>query len=296
MSILKVFCSGRPSSSCRPGFFSLMIAVLSVLAFTGSVGLYGQGNLLLTPRRVVFEGNKRSFDLSLANTGRDTATYAISIVQIRMTDEGGFEQIEKPDPGQNFADRFIRYFPRQVTLGPNESQMVKIQVQRSGDLVPGEYRSHFYFRAVPKVTPLGENEFAGTDTSAISVQITPVFGITIPVIIRIGESDMKVSLSNLGLSFRNDTVPVFRFTFNRTGNMSVYGDISVDHISAGGKITRVAIANGVAVYTPNTIRNFQLNLNRLPGVDYSAGTLRVIYSAPSDVRPLRYAEAELTLR
>ena len=74
-------------------------------------------------------------------------------------------------------------------------------------------------------------------------------------------------------------------TFNRTGNMSVYGDITVDYISTQGKITRVGIANGVAVYTPNTIRRFQFNLNKLPGVDYKSGTLRVIYSAPSMLSP-----------
>ena len=77
--------------------------------------------------------------------------------------------------------------------------------------------------------------------------------------------------------------------------MSVYGDITVDHISPQGKITRVGVANGVAVYTPNTIRRIQFNLKKIPGVDFSSGNLRVIYSASSDVKPVRYAEAELTL-
>ena len=295
MYILKAFCSGRPLSTCRPGFISLLIAGLTTFIFAGGNDVAAQGNLLLTPRRVVFEGNKRTFDLSLANTGQDTAIYAISLVNIRMTDEGGFEQIEDPDPGQKFADRFLRYFPRQVTLGPGESQMVRIQLQRSSDLTDGEYRSHFYFRAVPKATPLGESDDTGADTNAISVQITPIFGITIPVIVRIGDTDTKVSLSDLKLSFENDTIPVFRFTFNRSGNMSVYGDITIDHISPGGKVTRVGIANGVAVYTPNTIRHFRLNLNPVQGGDYRSGTLRVIYSASSDVKPLRFAEAELAI-
>ncbi len=109
-------------------------------------------------------------------------------------------------------------------------------------------------------------------------------------------SNTKVTLSDLNLSIVNDTIPLFKFTFNRSGNMSVYGDIAIDHISTSGKITRVGIANGVAVYTPNTIRRFQLNLNRIPGVDFRSGTLRVIYSATSDVKPLRYAEAEVQLR
>ncbi len=78
--------------------------------------------------------------------------------------------------------------------------------------------------------------------------------------------------------------------------MSVYGDIAVDHISPQGKITRVAIANGVAVYTPNTIRRFQLNLSNVPGIDYTSGKLKITYSASSDVKPVKYAEAELLLK
>jgi P pilus assembly chaperone PapD len=84
-----------------------------------------QGDLLITPRRVVFEGSKRSMDLNLANIGKDTATYAISL----MKEDGGFETITDPDPGQRFADRFIRFFPRSVTLGPNEAQAVKIKLK-----------------------------------------------------------------------------------------------------------------------------------------------------------------------
>ena len=268
-------------------------ALLSILAFLSS-NANAQGNLLITPRRIVFEGTKKTLDLNLANTGQDSATYAISIVQIRMKDEGGFETITEPDPGQQFADRNIRFYPRSVTLGPNEAQVVKVQVIKQNELAAGEYRSHFYFRAVPRTKPLGEEEVA-KDSSAISVQLTPIFGITIPVIVRVGENDSKVTLSDIKFQIVNDTIPSISFTFNRTGKMSVFGDISVDYVSTNGKITRVGVANGIAVYTPNSIRRFQFNLNKVPGIDFKSGTLRIIYSAPSDVKPAKYAETELLL-
>jgi P pilus assembly chaperone PapD len=274
---------------------SLFLAILTGSAFFFDNETSAQGNLLITPRRLVFEGSKRSIDLSLANTGVDTATYAISLVQIRMTDEGGFESITEPDPGQLFADKYIRFFPRSVTLSPNETQVVKVQVTKASELKDGEYRSHFYFRAVPKPNALGEADKA-KDTTTISIKLTPVFGITIPVIIRVGASTTKVALSDLAFSMVNDTIPRLKLVFNRTGNMSVYGDVTVDHISTKGITTRVGIANGVAVYTPNAIRKFQLNLNKVSGVDYKSGTLRILFSAPSDVKPMRYAEAELPLK
>ncbi len=281
MSLKKLF---NRSSLFTIGF------LLPVLSF---IEVSGQGNLLITPKRLVFEGNKRSFDLNLANIGKDSAIYAISIVQMRMKEDGNVEEITQPDPGQRFADRYIRYFPRTVNLGPGESQVVKVQMVRVNELQPGEYRSHFYFRAVPKPVPAGEKE--KTDTTAISIKLTPIFGIAIPVIIRVGESDMKVSLTNLSLEDKGDQGIFLKMSINRTGNMSVYGDFAVDYIYPDGKSVRVGLANGVAVYTPNPRRFFQIPLNRIVGIDYRSGRLKVTYSAPSDLKPERFAEAELQL-
>jgi P pilus assembly chaperone PapD len=276
-------------------FFLLSAAGLILFQVFFPFNTSAQGNLLITPKRAVFEGNKKSMDLNLANVGEDTATYAISLVQIRMTEEGGFETITEPDEGQLFASPYLRFFPRSVTLGPNEAQTVKVQLVKAGGLAPGEYRSHVYFRAVPEEKPLGEEEVTQQDPASISVKLVPIFGITIPVIIRVGKPDVSVTLSDLVLSFENDTIPKLKFTFNRAGNYSVYGDITVDHISPGGTVTRVGIANGIAVYTPNTKRNFEFSLFTDKGVDYSAGSLLVTYSAPSDVKPEKYAGAELML-
>jgi hypothetical protein len=276
-------------------FRVISIVSLIVFSFMFLCNVAGQGNLLVTPRRVVFDGTKRSIDLSLANIGKDTAIYAISLVQIRMKEDGGFETINAPDQGQNFADKNIRFYPRSVTLPPNQAQVVKVQIVNTNQLAPGEYRSHFYFRAVPKAKPLGEME-AERDTSSISVRLTPVFGITIPALIRIGVSNAKVSLSDLKFETAVDGTANLRLTFNRTGNFSVYGDLNVNYVSPSGTLTRVGSANGVAVYTPNTIRHFQLNLNKMEGVDFSSGKLLVDYSAPSDLKPVKYAEAELALR
>lgn len=274
-----------------------IFSLVGLIAFTFvfPFNIDAQGSLMLTPRRVVFDGTKRSIDLNLANIGQDTATYAISLVQIRMTEDGGFVTITTPDQGQNFADKNLRFFPRSVTLPPNEAQVVKVQLIRANQLAPGEYRSHFYFRAVPKIRPLGEEETV-RDTTTISVRLTPVFGITIPAIIRVGEPDTKVILSDLALDIAEDATPNLRLKFNRTGNFSVYGDLAVDHVSPQGTVMRVGAVNGIAVYTPNSVRSFQFNLSKVPGVDFRSGKLLVVFSASSDVKPAKQAEAELLLR
>jgi P pilus assembly chaperone PapD len=112
-----------------------------------------QGDLLITPSRVVFEGSKQKEEVNLVNTGKDTATYSISFVQYNMKEDGSFVLIEKPDSGQMFAEPFLRIFPRQVTLAPGEPQVIIVQFRRKPDMADGEYRSHLYFRS-EKITCL----------------------------------------------------------------------------------------------------------------------------------------------
>jgi P pilus assembly chaperone PapD len=271
----------------------------SGLAFFGALMLVciqtkAQGDLLLYPKRIVFEGSKRSQTLNLANSGKDTGRYLVSVVQVKMKEDGGFETISQPEPGQRFADKNFRFFPRNVVLAPGEAQSIKIQLVNTNELEPGEYRSHIYFRAEAEKKPLGEKE-ATNDTGAISVKVVAVFGISIPVIIRVGESTTQVTLTNASLQWSKDTVPSLKVDFNRSGNMSVYGDIAVDHISPEGKITRIGVAKGMALYTPNIVRHFNLLLDNKTGVDYHKGKLYIVYTTQPDAKSIKIAETELLL-
>ncbi len=272
------------------------VFLLALVAFSGVMlpRAQAQGNLLVTPRRVVFDGSSRVMELNLANTGRDTARYNISFIQYRMTEEGAFEEITEPDPGQFFADKHLRFFPRSVTLAPNEAQTVRMQVVGRERLDPGEYRSHVYFRAVPNQVALGEED-PNRDTTSVSVRLIPIFGITIPVIIRVGEPTTEVYISDLALEKPEEGSPQLQMTFNRSGNMSVYGDLNVTHVSAEGTETIVGVVNGIAVYTPNALRRFRLELNPPEGVSLDSGKLLITYNAQSDVKPETYASAQLEL-
>ena len=272
-------------------FKVLMVAFVAILFIPCE--LAAQGDLLITPRRVVFEGNKQSQELTLANTGQDTARYNVSFVQYRMTESGAFEQIEEADSGQFFADKYLRFFPRSVTLAPNEAQVVRMQFRRMPDMQQGEYRSHVYFRAVPKETALGEETLA--DSTAIGIRLIPIFGITIPIIIRVGELDLKVDLADISLDTKSDTIPNLAVTFTRSGDKSVYGDMTVNWVSGKGESVEVGVVRGIAVYTPNKLRRFTMQLRKPEGVDYSKGKLVVRYQAPNDLKPEVYAEREIAL-
>jgi hypothetical protein len=274
-------------------YFSAL--VLIALALVSNLTAEAQGNLLITPRRVVFEGNKQSQELTLANTGADTAKYSVSFVQYRMNDEGGFEQIETPDPGQLFADKYLRFFPRTVTLPPNGSQVIRMQYRKGTDMQNAEYRSHVYFRAVPKETLLGDEE-TSKDSTTIGVKLVPIFGISIPVIIRNGELDLQLDLTHINIDLKSDTLPILSVTLERSGNKSVYGDLSVMWVPEAGNPIEVGIVRGLAVYTPNKQRIFKMQLRNLPGVDYTKGKLSIKFQAQSDAKAEVYAEKDFPLK
>jgi len=257
---------------CRQPFLSSLM----VLVVIGTcLHVNAQGDLLITPKRIVFEGNKKADNLNLANIGKDSATYVISFDHVKMKEDGTIERITEPEPGINFADKNLRIFPRTVTLGPKEVQSVKLQVYNTQGLQPGEYRTNLYFRAITNPKPLGDAQ--PKNDSTVSIRIVPTFGISIPAIIRIGEPDVAVNISDAQFGVEQDTIPFVKFNFNRSGNMSVYGDVVVDHISPICKTNRVGVVNGVAVNTPNAKRIFKVRLDRRAGADLGTGRLKVSY-------------------
>ena len=271
-----------------------LLLLLIILLITG-IQSKAQGDLLVTPTRVVFEGNKQKEALYLVNTGKDTATYSISFLQYNMKEDGSFMIIEKPDSGQLFANPYLRIFPRQVTLAPREPQVIMLQCRRNADMLPGEYRSHIYFRAEKDYKPLG---IKNTDkkTTQVSVQITPVFGISIPIIIRSGVVNVSTTLSNIKLETQQDTVNYLRLTLNRSGNSSVYGNLSIEYFPVKGKPYEIGKVNGMSVYTNTNKRNILIRLNKTPGLTYKDGKLKIRYTSPDEEKHVVYAEGELDIR
>ncbi len=253
-----------------------------------------QGNLLVAPIRVVFEGAKQKEDLNLTNIGQDTAVYLISFIHYKMKEDGSFLQIENADTLTTRADKYLRIFPRKVVLPPGESQTIRMQYRKPTDLKDGEYRSHLYFRAEKEVSALGMNT-ASSDTTKMSVSITPVFGISIPVIIRNGNLDYKMSLSDAKLTTVNDTISNLTFNINRTGNRSAYGNLMVEFVPAVGKSFVVGLANGVGVYTDLSARTFSMSIRNRVDQRLKNGKLVIHYSTTREDGDIELAKTEFRI-
>lgn len=252
-------------------------------------------DLLVYPTRLVFEGNDRAAQLDLHNNGTETATYRISVVNRRMTETGGFEDVDKPLPGELFADPMIRFSPRQVELAPGATQTVRVSVRRPANLADGEYRSHLHFERLPDAAAANSVESA-TRPGEVGVQLRVLVGITIPVIVRQGNTSAKVTLSGLELvKGSGERPPALAFVLNRQGNRSVYGDLGATFTPQGGQERQVGKAAGVAVYTPNPLRRGRLELQLPPGQVLARGTLRLTYRERPEAGGKLLAESVLSV-
>lgn len=268
---------------------------LFFLVFIASMcgNAYAQGDLLITPNRVIFEGRKLKEELNLINTGTETTTFSVSFVQRKMKEDGSFEVVTTEQNGQQFADPYLRIYPRQVTLRAGEAQVIMLQCKRKADMQVGEYRSHLYFRSEKNYEALGTKV---KDTSkAVSVQLIPIFGMSIPIIVRSGETKAVASFSSLKVSNQNEGLSL-SCQLNRSGNASVYGDIKVEYISDRGKITEIGALKGVAVYAEIDKRFISIPLEKKANMKLDKGKLKVSYTTRADARtPEVYAEAEIQL-
>jgi hypothetical protein len=263
-------------------------------SFLSCSDLMAQGNLQVTPTRLIFDGSQKFINVNLVNIGKDSANYTISFIQYRMSDESSVEEITTPDPGQRFADKYIRFYPRNVKLAPDEFQVIKLQLINSEELESGEYRSHLYLRALPEEKILGVEEKKDT-TLPLSIKIIPIFGISIPVIIRVGESNTTLSISDLKLEKATDGHNKLNLTIHRTGNMSSIGDINVSYKTPDGKETKIGFAEGMVIYTPNLLRRFTIDLEKNTSIDLNKGTIHVVYTTKNGNNTVKLAEADLLL-
>lgn len=235
------------------GFGLLFAAACSAAAFTPAMAA---GDLLVAPTRLVLDGS-RGTEVVLNNIGAEPATYRISLEIKRMTAAGGLDEIAEADAtdAEKAALAMIAFSPRRVTLPPNQPQVIRVGVRVPEGLPAGEYRAHMLFRAVPDAAP-AVADAAKPAAEGVSIALTPIYGITIPVIVRVGDLGAEAVIGNAWVSETRDG-PAFEFDLTRSGNRSVYGDIEV---TRPGVAEPLLLARGIAVYPEVGARKVSLRV------------------------------------
>jgi P pilus assembly chaperone PapD len=213
----------------------------------------GVGDLLVAPTRIVLDGRKGA-EVILNNIGEEPATYRVSVEFRRMTEDGGLVDVTEPTAEDKIAQDMIVYAPRRVTLAPHQPQSIRIAARAPQGLPDGEYRVHMLFRAIPPATPVVPAS-ASTDTpKGLRFQLIPVYGVTIPVIVRLGNLQATAGIANVRLD-RAEGKPVVDLDLSRSGARSTFGEVRV--LKAGFK-NPIAIQKAVAVYKEIGVRHLSV--------------------------------------
>lgn len=260
---------------------NMLCTLIAFFALSISFNAFALGQLMVSPTRVVFEGNERTKQINVINNGSETGRFRISFVRRNMNAEGRIKVVDENEPGF-YSDEMVRFSPRQVTLEPGQSQTVRLLLRKKSGTVDGEYRSHMLFQALPKAETSDVSNLASEQTKELTIKLIPVVGITIPVIVRQGKLDANISLSDFEIN-QGNTVKAqstLSLKINRAGTQSAYGDFRVYFTPKGGTSVTIGQVNGVAVYTSTTSRMLEIKL-QIPGnFSLSNGELRVTYLEP----------------
>jgi P pilus assembly chaperone PapD len=264
------------------------VAVAPLIAIA-SPARAGIGDLLVAPTRIVLDG-RRGAEVILNNIGDEPATYRVSVQFRRMTEDGGLDDVEEPNATDKIAEDMIVYAPRRVTLAPHQPQAIRIAARPPEGLPDGEYRVHMLFRAIPAPTPIVAAA-AQEPVKGIHFQLTPIYGVTIPIIVRLGNLEATAGIANVHLE-KKDGKPAVALDLSRSGTRSTYGEVRV--LKAGVK-DPIAIQKNVAIYTEITHRRVAVALSDAYKGEV-AGPVTVQYVETFDDGSHVIAETQAVLR
>jgi P pilus assembly chaperone PapD len=251
-----------------PRLVALALASISTPALAA-------GDLLVAPTRVVLDG-PRGTEVILNNVGETPATYRISLELKRMTPEGQLEEVapEKANDKEKSTLSMVSYAPRRVVLAPNQPQAIRIGVRAPANLPDGEYRAHMLFRGIPDAKPPSTEP----PKAGISIALVPVYGVTIPIIIRKGALKATAAISDAKMAKTPEGGPAFAFTLARSGERSVYGRVRV---TKAGVAKPLIDARGIAVYAEISSRVVSLPVPPEVAAQLS-GPIKIEYLDDSD--------------
>jgi P pilus assembly chaperone PapD len=261
---------------------------LAASGFVAAPAKAGIGDLLVAPTRIVLDGRK-STEIVLNNIGDAPATYRISVELRRMTADGDLVDVTNPTDRDKSAEDMIVYAPRRVTLAPHQPQSIRIAARAPQGLPDGEYRVHLLFRAIPPAQPVAPKD--GEPVKGLHLQLIPIYGVTIPVIVRLGNLQATAGISNVHLDKTGGKLAV-DLDLSRSGTRSTFGEVRV--LKPGVK-DPVAIQRAVAVYTEIGMRHVSIPVDPNFKGDID-GPVTVQYLETYDDGKQKIAETQAVLR
>lgn len=250
---------------------------------TAPVAATGNAFLNITPKRITFDKARRIGTVFLLNQGSEPITVDVALIDRVMLEDGqifAVEDAEKRDDGKaavaqlRSAKDLLQVSPRRVTLMPNRPQTVRVRLAAPPDGSAGERRSHLTVTTLPpRDTGATPEQAANPAGNQLSFRITAVYGLSIPVIVRTAEPDVRATLDGAHLEYAEaagdgrsapSRTALVAVDLVRGGQSSVYGNFEVRVVGEKKDAEPLGLARGVGVYPEVARRVVRIPLTRAP--------------------------------
>lgn len=245
-----------------------LLSFMSIITFSNSV----QARIDIVPRKIIIENRERSGDLTILNLTNEVSTFRMDIVSFRQNENGIYEELEAPlNPAFDPAS-IVRFSPRQFTLKGGGRQKVRLSIRKPANLPDGEYRFHIKALRLAQPDPNLPN----------GVYLHANIGVTIPVVVRNGDTSVQARISDVklvGPSKTEKNRPELHLQINRQGTESAIGTLAVFWKPQGSSERKIGNIGNMNVFTDVDKRFVQIPLTEMP---YGKGTITVRYLKDSD--------------
>jgi hypothetical protein len=244
-------------------------------------------NLNISPKRITFDRADRTATVYVFNQGTAAATFDIALIDRIMTPDGQILAVSEaqthPEDKATLdrlksAQGMLVATPRRATLEPGKGQTIRIRAvpptSGAGNPATGEYRTHLTVTTIPpRDIGLTAEQAAALSPQELRFQINSVFGLSIPVILRVGAPDVRGGIENIKLVTQNISpdgvappkpTPVVSFDLVRLGPNSLFGNLEVRGSKDKATADPMAAARGIGVYPEIDRRQVLLPLRRAP--------------------------------
>lgn len=233
-------------------------------------------SLIISPLRIVFDERDRSASVVVVNSGKETTSYRMSLTNLKQFETGEYKALdpEKDDvSNMYFADKMLRFSPRQVTLEPGERQTIRISLRKPSDIEDGEYRTHLKFTELPKPVAFDPNP------SAPRLKLFMLTGFTIPIQVIQGEIAINSGIEKVELKSYQDKDDNKRWQMmidlKRSGDFASVGKLSLFWApNESQTFKRLSFLDNATLYREVSKRQFSIVI---PEGEAKPGVYKVVY-------------------
>lgn len=196
--------------------------------------LRAQG-VMIAPHAVFMSHGARSGAVTLLNPGTEPVEVAVSVFYgYTATDSTGqltLVTVDHPDSTQPSASGWLQAFPRRLTVGPQEQQVVRLLATPPANLPDGEYWARLAFTAKAGQLPVAGVSDTGNIKVGLTLQVRTVIGLHY----RKGVVRTGIAVSGLHALRQGDSV-VVQARIERQGNAAYLGTVHGTVVASNGRV------------------------------------------------------------